>query len=125
MRAETQVQPFHLVTPDNETLYGWHLMPLHLCHEHEEGLMEHPPSGPAEDYTQTNAFKLLAENPNARVVVSCMCSNPSCYLRQLGLNEEIFSPRECRSSWLCPAACQLQRLVGSFHPLASNSRLCP
>ncbi|EPS30667.1 hypothetical protein PDE_05619 [Penicillium oxalicum 114-2] len=67
---KTQVQPFHLVTPDNETLYGWHLMPLHLCHEHEEGLMEHPPSGPAEDYTQTNAFKLLAENPNARVVVS-------------------------------------------------------
>ncbi|KAF7718032.1 Monoacylglycerol lipase [Penicillium ucsense] len=67
---KTQVQPFHLVTPDNETLYGWHLMPLHLCYEHEETLMNSPPSGPAEDYSLTNAFKLLAENPNARVVVS-------------------------------------------------------
>ncbi|CAG8180575.1 unnamed protein product [Penicillium salamii] len=66
----TQVQPFHLVTPDNETLYGWHLMPVHLCLEHEEELMESPPSGPAEDYTTTPAYKLLANDPNARVVVS-------------------------------------------------------
>lgn len=60
------------MTPDNETLYGWHLMPLHLCHEHEKELMENPPSGPAADYTETSAFKILANDPNARVVVSCM-----------------------------------------------------
>ncbi|KAJ5142896.1 uncharacterized protein N7515_001683, partial [Penicillium bovifimosum] len=66
----TQVQPFHLVTPDNETLYGWHLMPLHLCLEHEQELMENPTSGPAEDYTKTVAHRLLADDPNARVVVS-------------------------------------------------------
>ncbi|KAJ5580675.1 hypothetical protein N7450_006976 [Penicillium hetheringtonii] len=65
----TQVQPFNLGTPDNETLYGWHLMPLHLCYEHEEELSKDPPSGPAADYTQTSAFKLLANDPNARVVV--------------------------------------------------------
>lgn len=69
---KTQVQPFNLVTPDNETLYGWHLLPVHLCREHEQELMENPPSGPAKDYTQTTAFKLLANDPNARVVVSCM-----------------------------------------------------
>ncbi|KAJ5675607.1 hypothetical protein N7462_008504 [Penicillium macrosclerotiorum] len=67
---KTQVQPFHLVTPDNETLYGWHLLPLHLCREHEEELMKDPPSGPAEHYSQTLAFKLLAHDPTARVVVS-------------------------------------------------------
>jgi pimeloyl-ACP methyl ester carboxylesterase len=67
---KTQVQPFHLVTPDNETLYGWHLMPLHLCREHEKELMENPPSGPAADYTETSAFKILANDLNARVVVS-------------------------------------------------------
>ncbi|KAJ5128730.1 hypothetical protein N7526_006896 [Penicillium atrosanguineum] len=67
---KSQVQPFHLVTPDNETLYGWHLMPLHLCHEHEQDLIDNPPDGPAKDYTQTVAYKSLANDPNARVVVS-------------------------------------------------------
>ncbi|KAJ5273445.1 hypothetical protein N7478_008570 [Penicillium angulare] len=67
---KTQVQPFNLKTPDNETLYGWHLLPLHLVHEHENELMKNTPSGPAEDYTKTVAFKTLASNPNARVVVS-------------------------------------------------------
>lgn len=67
----SQVQPFHLVTPDNETLYGWHLMPLHLCREHEQDLIDNPPNGPAKDYTQTVAYKSLANDPNARVVVSC------------------------------------------------------
>ena len=70
-RIETQVQPFNLVTSDNETLYGWHLLPLHLCHEHEEELAANEPHGPADDYTQTPAFKLLKNDPNARVVVSC------------------------------------------------------
>lgn len=68
---ETQIQPFELLTPDNETIYGWHLMPLHLCLEHEKDLLENPPSGPADDYTTTPAYKLLANDPNARVVVSC------------------------------------------------------
>jgi hypothetical protein len=68
---ETQVQPFKLVTPDNETIYGWHLLPLHLCREHEEELNANEPSGPAEDYTRTSAFKFLANDPNARVVVNC------------------------------------------------------
>lgn len=70
-QTETQVQPFHLKTPDNETLYGWHLLPLHLCYEREEELAVNKPSGPAEDYTKTTAFKLLANDPKARVVISC------------------------------------------------------
>lgn len=93
--AETQVQPFHLVTPDNETLYGWHLLPLHLCRQYEEELMNNPPNGPASDYTDTVAHKVLANDPNARVVVSCkcdfcqnsMCHNCSsrCFKKQKGL----------------------------------------
>ncbi|KAJ5610519.1 hypothetical protein N7510_007238 [Penicillium lagena] len=66
----TQVQPFNLQTPDNETLYGWHLLPLHLCRQHEQELADHPPNGTAEDYAQTVAFDILAKDPNARVVVS-------------------------------------------------------
>lgn len=71
------MQPFHLVTPDNETLYGWHMLPLHLCRKHEQLLEENWSKGPAEDYSKTIAYKLLAEDPNARVVVSCelICRN--------------------------------------------------
>ncbi|KAJ5389559.1 uncharacterized protein N7496_000627, partial [Penicillium cataractarum] len=91
---KTQVQPFHLVTPDNETLYGWHLLPLHLCHEHEKELTENPPSGPAADYEQTSAFKILANDPNARVVVSFhgnaahlgSAQRPATYNTLLGLS---------------------------------------
>lgn len=72
------MQPFNLQTPDNETLYGWHLLPLHLCRQHEQELAEHPPNGPAEEYTQTVAFNLLAKDPNARVVVSCKCRANRC-----------------------------------------------
>lgn len=38
--------------------------------------MANEPSGPAEDYTKTTAFKLLANDPKARVVVSCKYSAP-------------------------------------------------
>lgn len=68
---DLQVQPFNLVTPDNETLYGWHVLPLDVVHEYENELLENVPSGPANDYTQTVAYKALFNNPNARVVVSC------------------------------------------------------
>ncbi|PGH14061.1 hypothetical protein AJ80_06065 [Polytolypa hystricis UAMH7299] len=67
---KSQVQPFNIVTPDNETLYAWHIIPPYLCKEFEEDLLANPPSGPAEDITKTLAYKLLAENPNARVVVN-------------------------------------------------------
>jgi hypothetical protein len=64
------VQPFNLVTPDNETLYAWHILPPHLCHENEEALSANLPSGPAADVSKTVAFELLAQDPNARVVVN-------------------------------------------------------
>ncbi|KAK1142816.1 hypothetical protein N8T08_007250 [Aspergillus melleus] len=91
---KTQVQPFNLVTPDNETLYGWHLIPPHLCRDHEEELEANEPSGPAEDYTKTTAYKLLANDPNARVVVSfhgnaahlASAQRPEIYRMLLGLS---------------------------------------
>ncbi|PYI06536.1 alpha/beta-hydrolase [Aspergillus sclerotiicarbonarius CBS 121057] len=91
---KTQVQPFNLATPDNETLYGWHLLPLHLCQEHEEELNANEPNGPADDYTQTPAFKLLKNDPNARVVVSfhgnaahlASAQRPDIYRQVLGLS---------------------------------------
>ncbi|PYI22219.1 alpha/beta-hydrolase [Aspergillus japonicus CBS 114.51] len=91
---KTQVQPFNLVTPDNETLYAWHLLPLPLCKEHEDDLRENERYGPAEDYTKTTAFKLLANNPKARVVVNfhgnaahlASAQRPDIYRQLLGLS---------------------------------------
>lgn len=115
---ETQVQPFNLKTPDNETLYGWHLIPLHLCHEHEDELNANEPSGPHEDYTQTSAFKLLAKDLNARVVVNCECSpeifNISCIPL---LNSLPTSSWQCCPSWFCPATRNLPYDPGSIHAL--------
>ncbi|BAE59264.1 unnamed protein product [Aspergillus oryzae RIB40] len=88
------VQPFNLVTPDNETLYAWHLLPPHLCREHEEKLNADEPSGPASDYTKTPAYELLANDPNARVVVAFhgnaahigSAQRPETYRMLLGLS---------------------------------------
>lgn len=124
IKLGTQVQPFHLVTPDNETLYGWHLLPLHLCREHEKELLENPPSGPAEDYTQTLAHKILAGDPNARVVVSCMSSTKFLSSQKPRLIFECCSPRECGPSRVCPKTSHLQYTAWSFHPIASRACLC-
>ncbi|OJD19932.1 hypothetical protein AJ78_00126 [Emergomyces pasteurianus Ep9510] len=67
---KSQVQPFNLRTPDNETIYAWHIIPPHLFKENEEALLANASSGPAEDITKTIAFELLAQDPNARVVVN-------------------------------------------------------
>lgn len=68
--SESQVQPFNITTPDNETLYAWHVLPLSLCGDQEQDLVSTRHKGPADDYTQTNAYKLLASDPNVRVIVN-------------------------------------------------------
>ncbi|KAL3474667.1 Alpha/Beta hydrolase protein [Aspergillus californicus] len=91
---KTQVQPFNLVTPDNETIYGWHLLPLHLCREHEAELDVEKPAGPESDYTTSSAFRLLANDPNSRIVVSFhgnaahlgSAQRPETYRMLLGLS---------------------------------------
>ncbi|EEH41603.1 hypothetical protein PAAG_03166 [Paracoccidioides lutzii Pb01] len=67
---KSQVQPFNIRTPDNENLYAWHILPPYLCKKYEELLLANASSGPAEDVTKTMTFKLLTEDPNARVVVN-------------------------------------------------------
>ncbi|EZF35541.1 hypothetical protein H101_00922 [Trichophyton interdigitale H6] len=67
---KSQVQPFTLTTPDNETLYSWHIIPTHLYKDNEDLLLQNPPSGPPDDITKTPAFQLLAKEKNSRVVVN-------------------------------------------------------
>ena len=91
-----QVQPFTVTTPDNETIYAWHILPLHLYHEHQEELVGQLGFGlkTFESVVDTVAFKLLANDSNAHVVVNfhgnaahlASAWRPPAYDRQLGLS---------------------------------------
>ncbi|KAK6841167.1 hypothetical protein PG987_002027 [Apiospora arundinis] len=64
-----QVTPFHLRTPDGETLHAWHVLPLGLYQQHEDRLVQEPSSVPAPDVTQRLSFQLLRDDPEALLVL--------------------------------------------------------
>lgn len=65
-----QVQPFTVKTPDDHTIYCWHVLPLNLYKSHEDALGSQKPV--AQDWSvashRTN-LRLLLENPDAVVVI--------------------------------------------------------
>ncbi|TVY40631.1 Monoacylglycerol lipase [Lachnellula subtilissima] len=63
-----QVTPFCIPTSHGEALYAWHILPLNLYREHEASLLAEPP-GFVPDITSRLAFKLLREDPEARLVL--------------------------------------------------------
>ena len=91
-----QVQPFTVVTPDNETIYAWHILPLHLYYEHKDDLIEQVNFGQksSTEATDTLAFKILANDSNAHVIVNfhgnaahlSSAYRPATYNRQLSLS---------------------------------------
>lgn len=68
--SENQVRPFSLTTADDETLYAWHILPLPLYSQHETQLSAQP-SGFSSNIEESLNFKLLSEDPNARLVLYC------------------------------------------------------
>lgn len=71
--TENQVTPFSLQTPDGETIYAWHIMPLPLYLQHEASVATQE-IGFCNDFTQTESFRLLAGDPEARLIISCKCT---------------------------------------------------
>lgn len=67
--ASHQVTPFSLRTADGETLYAWHVLPLSAYLKNEDKFQAQS-RGFADDVTTTESFKILREDPNARLVVS-------------------------------------------------------
>jgi len=67
--AKNQITPFNFTTPDLETIYAWHVMPLGLYAKHESEILQQP-SGCVEDITKTKAFRLLAEDEEARLIIN-------------------------------------------------------
>lgn len=63
-----QATPFFIQTPDGQSLYAWHILPIELYLRHEQALIVEP-SGVAPDFTPRLAFKLLREDPEARLVL--------------------------------------------------------
>jgi len=66
--AKGQVTPFKLTTTDEEIIYAWHILPLplYLKNESTVSVQKH---GLAEDFTSTESFRLLKDDPEARLVL--------------------------------------------------------
>jgi abhydrolase domain-containing protein 12 len=63
-----QVTPFHLKTPDGETLHAWHVLPLETYRLHQQELRDES-TGLCPDITERISFKLLKDDPKARLVL--------------------------------------------------------
>ncbi|KAE9378785.1 alpha/beta-hydrolase [Stipitochalara longipes BDJ] len=63
-----QVTPFFLESSDGEKLYAWHILPVELYRKHEIALLEEP-VGFVSDVTSRSAFKLLRDDPKARLIL--------------------------------------------------------
>ncbi|TAQ90823.1 hypothetical protein B7494_g852 [Chlorociboria aeruginascens] len=67
--AKNQITPFNFTTPDHETIYVWHVMPLGLYAKHESEILQQP-SGCAEDITTMKTFQLLRDDPESRLIIN-------------------------------------------------------
>ncbi|KAG8623370.1 hypothetical protein KVT40_008346 [Elsinoe batatas] len=63
-----QVSPFHLQTPDNQTLHAWHILPLDLYRQHESALTLST-SNPTSPIQSRLSFHLLTSDPSALLVL--------------------------------------------------------
>ncbi|KAI1475740.1 alpha/beta-hydrolase [Daldinia eschscholtzii] len=66
--ARNQVTPFSLYTVDEQKIYAWHILPLPTYLKHEDKLHTQQP-GYSNDITKTESFKLLKDDPEARLVI--------------------------------------------------------
>ncbi|KAK4898275.1 hypothetical protein LTR27_004282 [Elasticomyces elasticus] len=63
-----QVTPFNIKSPNSETLYTWHILPVGLYLKHEKDLLTEP-TGFVSGFTDRLAFKLLRDDPEALLVI--------------------------------------------------------
>ena len=63
-----QATPFSTKSPTGGMLYAWHVLPLELYRQHEHALIAEP-SGFVLDITSRLTFKLLRDDPDARLIL--------------------------------------------------------
>ncbi|KAM0200442.1 hypothetical protein ACHAPQ_011983 [Fusarium lateritium] len=68
--AHHQVTPFYIPTPDGVELHSWHVLPLATYESNQQDLLaQGSNAGLVEAFEETLNFRLLKENPNARLVL--------------------------------------------------------
>ncbi|RPA76324.1 alpha/beta-hydrolase [Ascobolus immersus RN42] len=67
--ARNQVTPFYIDTPDSESIFAWHILPLRLYASHRDTLVEEP-SGIAKEFDSSLGLQLLRDDPEARLIIS-------------------------------------------------------
>jgi abhydrolase domain-containing protein 12 len=63
-----QGTPFSIKSSSGGTLYAWHILPIELYRQHEPALIAEP-TGFVLDITSRFAFKLLRDDPDARLII--------------------------------------------------------
>ncbi len=63
-----QVTPFNIKSGGSENLYAWHILPEEVYRKHEQELHGEP-SGFVPDITTRLAFRLLRDDPDARLII--------------------------------------------------------
>ncbi|KAI0159179.1 Alpha/Beta hydrolase protein [Pestalotiopsis sp. NC0098] len=64
-----QVVPFYINTEDGVKLHSWHIVPSGVYEKNQKELLDQDLTGPVEDITKTVNFRLLREDPHARLVL--------------------------------------------------------
>lgn len=68
--AHHQATPFYIPTSDGESLHAWHILPLGTYLANQDALLARGPDASlAERFQETLNFRLLRENPDARLVL--------------------------------------------------------
>jgi abhydrolase domain-containing protein 12 len=66
-----QVTPFYIDTEDGVKLHTWHILPLDVYDQTQEDVLNQDLSGPVEDIASTLNFRLLRDDPEAKLAM-CM-----------------------------------------------------
>lgn len=69
--------PFRVPTKDGERLFAWLIAPLEQYARHADQFIGEE-SGVDSDIEEKVAFKLLRADPNARLLIYCMCLCSRC-----------------------------------------------
>ncbi|KAH9888736.1 Alpha/Beta hydrolase protein [Xylariomycetidae sp. FL2044] len=71
--AHRQATPFRIATDDGHNLHAWHVLPLGLYYKHAPRLLRDTahrrPFAADADFTETVNFRLIREDPEARLVI--------------------------------------------------------
>ncbi|KAF2269702.1 alpha/beta-hydrolase, partial [Lojkania enalia] len=64
-----QAVPFYINTEDDVKLHAWHVVPSGVYVKNQKDLLDQNLSGPVEDITKTVNFRLLRDDPDARLIL--------------------------------------------------------